>query len=333
MRPALTLGFTLLLCWAAIPEAAAHESQPASLELRQLTPERYEVIWRAPIYYGRPHPARLALPEQWKDVVVPNERALPDSLVVRRVVAVGTGDLEGSRIRFPGLEKTLTDVFVRLNRLDGTTMTLVAKPSRPYAEMQGQRLWHAAARDYLRLGFEHILSGLDHLLFVLGLLMIVSAPGMLLKTITAFTIAHSITLGIATLGFGRAPLPPLNATIALSILFLAPEVLRVNRGETSLTIRYPWMVAFLFGLLHGFGFASGLSTAGMSGAQIPLALLFFNLGVEIGQVAFILVVLSVLAALHRLKVRFPGWAEPVPAYVLGTVGAFWFIQRFVYLLA
>ncbi|MGA6927441.1 MAG: HupE/UreJ family protein, partial [Desulfosarcina sp.] len=265
----------LLLAMGVGTQGQAHESQPGTLELRQVDQNRYEVSWRAPIYFGRPHPARLELPEQWQTVVEPTVRQLSDSQLFRRIVTVDRQGVEGSIIRFPGLENTQTDVFVRLNRQDGTTMTAVVRPSKPYAQLRGVRTWYKTAGEYIALGFHHILQGIDHLLFVLGLLLIVKGRMTLLKTVTAFTVAHSITLAIATLGYARAPLPPLNAAIALSILFLGPEIVRSWRGETSLTIRYPWVVAFLFGLLHGFGFASGLSTTGMPRAELPLALLFF----------------------------------------------------------
>jgi hypothetical protein len=156
---------------------------------------------------------------------------------------------------------------------------------------------------------------------------------MLLKTITSFTVAHSITLAVATLGYARVPLAPLNATIALSILFLSPEIVRSRRGETSLTIRMPWVVAFFFGLLHGFGFASGLSITGMPMAELPFALLFFNVGVELGQVLFIFVVLAAIASLRRMEVRPPNWTKPLPVYALGSVSAYWFFQRLAVLLA
>jgi hypothetical protein len=180
---------------------------------------------------------------------------------------------------------------------------------------------------YLRLGIEHIALGVDHLLFVLGLLLIVSSTRMLLKTITAFTVAHSITLGLATLGLARAPELPLNAVIALSILFLGPEIVRVWRGQTSFTIQHPWVVAFVFGLLHGFGFASGLTAMGLPQGEIPLALLFFNVGVELGQIAFVCLVLGLVRSFRTLEIRWPRWAQMVPGYVVGTLGAFWFIQR------
>jgi len=180
---------------------------------------------------------------------------------------------------------------------------------------------------YLVEGIRHILLGVDHLLFVLGLLLIVANRWMLLKTITSFTIAHSITLAIATLGHASAPVPPLNAAIALSILFLGPEIVRRWRGQTSFTIRHPWVVAFAFGLLHGFGFASGLTKMGLPQSEIPLALLLFNVGVEIGQIFFVLIILLLERSFRILEIRWPRWAEAMPAYTVGSLGAFWTIQR------
>ncbi len=322
----------LLLAFGACSVLSAHESQPGTLELRQVDKDRYEVTWRVPIYFGQHHPARLELPMHWKTVVEPTTRLLPDSQVFRNVVTVGTSGVEGSTLRFPGLENTITDVFVRLNRLDGTVMTAIVRPSKPYAQLLGERTWYTAAGEYIGLGFHHILQGIDHLLFVLGLLLIVKARMTLLKTITAFTVAHSITLAIATLGYASAPLPPLNAAIALSILFLGPEIVHSWRGETSLTIRYPWMVAFLFGLLHGFGFASGLSTTGMPKAELPMALLFFNVGVELGQIVFVITALALVRSFKVLEVRWPRWAEALPGYTVGSFGAYWTIQRTIILL-
>jgi hydrogenase/urease accessory protein HupE len=322
----------LLLAIGARANVQAHESQPGMLELRQVDKDRYEVTWRAPIYFGQPHPARLELPEHWKTVVEPTERLLADSQVFSRVVVVGSQGVEGSILRFTGLEKTITDVFVRLNRLDGTVMTAVIRPTKPYAQLRGERSWYTTAGEYIGLGFHHILQGVDHLLFVLGLLLIVKGRMTLLKTITAFTVAHSITLAIATLGYAHAPLPRLNAAIALSILFLGPEIVRTWRGETSLTIRYPWIVAFLFGLLHGFGFASGLSTTGMPKAELPLALLFFNVGVELGQLVFVFTALALARSFKVLEVRWPRWVEELPGYTVGSLGAYWTIQRTIMLL-
>ena len=320
--------FVLLALGAGMSgESFAHESQPGVLEISQLGVTRYEVIWRAPIYYGKPHPARLQLPKDWVTVGKPTVRQLSDSALHRRVVDVPGKSINGSVIRFPRLEVTITDVFVFISRLDGSQATLVVRPTQPYAELLGDRPWYISAKEYLVLGLHHILTGVDHLLFVLGLLLIVSSRWVLLKTITAFTIAHSITLAIATLGYASAPVPPLNAAIALSILFLGPEIVRVWRGQTSFTIRHPWVVAFAFGLLHGFGFASGLTTIGLSGAEIPVALLLFNVGVEIGQLFFVLIIVMLVRSFRVLAIRWPRWSEALPAYTVGGLGAFWTIQR------
>ena len=325
--------FLAILVAPFLPRAAqGHESQPGSLDIRQLAGNRYEVLWKAPIYYGRPHPARVELPDHWQTVVEPTGRILPDSHLYRQVVAIGEQGVNKSVVRFPGLEGTITDVFVRLNRLDGTTMTAVVRPTKPYAELRGERSWHTTAAEYIGLGFNHILFGVDHLLFVLGLLLIVRGKATLIKTVTAFTVAHSITLAIATLGYASAPLPPLHAAIALSILFLGPEIVRSWRGETSLTIRYPWIVAFLFGLLHGFGFASGLLTTGMPRAELAPALLFFNVGVELGQIGFVAVTLMLSQSFKALEMRWPLWVERAPGYAVGICGAYWTIQRTFILL-
>ena len=188
------------------------------------------------------------------------------------------------------------------------------------------------AKTFFTVGVRHILLGVDHLLFVLGLMLIVANRWMLVKTITAFTLAHSITLAIATLGYASAPVPPLNAAIALSILFLGPEIVRAWRGQTSFTIRHPWVVAFVFGLLHGFGFASGLTVMGLPQPEIPVALLFFNLGVEAGQLAFVLAVVFLERAFRTMEIRWPGWAQMLPGYVVGSLGAFWTIQRTLMML-
>jgi hydrogenase/urease accessory protein HupE len=323
----------LFLVLGVCAVSTAHESQPGMLELRQVDRERYEVTWRAPIYFGQPHPARFELPEHWKTVVEPTMRLFADSQVFRSVVTVGNGGVEGSLLRFPKLESTITDIFIRLTRLDGTVMTAVVRPSKPYAHLRGERTWYTTAGEYIGHGFHHILRGADHLLFVLGLLLIVKGRMMLLKTVTAFTVAHSITLAMATLGYATVPLPPLEVAIALSIFFLGPEVVRSWRGETSLTIRYPWIVAFLFGLLHGFGFATGLSTIGMPKAEVLLALLFFNVGVELCQLFFVFTALALVRSLKALNIRWPRWVEVLPGYTVGSLGAYWSIQRTVVLLA
>ncbi len=323
----LLAGLLLVVCAGIFGQVFAHELQPSSLELRQLTPERYEVIWRAPIYYGKAHPARLQLPEQWQTVGEPTIKQLSDSALHRRVVSVPNGAIDGGVIRFLGLEATITDVFIRFIWLDGTQTTAIARPNRPWVEIVAQRSAWQVAWDYTVLGVDHILSGFDHLTFVLALLLIVSGARRLLVTVTSFTLAHSITLAAATLGVMWVPGPPVEATIALSILFLASELVKVNRGQTSLTARYPWVVAFTFGLLHGFGFAGALGAVGLPQNEIPLALLMFNVGVELGQLLFIAAVLALLAVVRKVRTEWPDWAHQLPAYGIGSIAAFWFIER------
>jgi hydrogenase/urease accessory protein HupE len=184
---------------------------------------------------------------------------------------------------------------------------------------------------YVSQGIRHILFGADHMLFVLGLLLIVADRWMLLKTVTAFTVAHSITLAAATLGYVNVPVLPLNAAIALSILFLGPEIVRSWRGETSFTLRNPWVVAFAFGLLHGFGFASALTSAGLPPSELPIALVSFNVGVELGQLGLIALVILLERSFATLQMRWPRWARALPGYAVGSLGAFWTVQRLMML--
>jgi len=318
----------LLLLWTGLAGLAqAHELQPSSMELRQLTSERFEVIWRAPVYYRKPHPAQLQLPEIWQTVGEPTIQQLQDSALHRRVVDVPGGVIDGAMIHFVGLESTITDVFARFVWLDGSETTAIARPSQPWIEVAAQRSAWQVAWDYTVLGVDHILSGFDHLTFVLALLLIVSGARRLLITVTSFTLAHSITLAAATLGVLWVPGPPVEAVIALSILFLASELVKVNRGFPSLTARYPWIVAFTFGLLHGFGFAGALAEVGLPQHEVPLALLMFNVGVELGQLLFIAVILVIVRLSKWLRSEWPAWIRQVPAYGIGGIAALWLIER------
>ncbi len=193
--------------------------------------------------------------------------------------------------------------------------------------LAGSGSFFNAAKRYTVLGVEHILEGIDHLLFVFALLLVVSSGWVLIKTITAFTVAHSITLGLATLGYLSMPVAPVEAAIALSIVFLCVEILRARSGRSSLTFRYPWLVAFAFGLLHGLGFAGALAAIGLPPSEIPIALLFFNLGVEIGQVLFVLAVLLLLRIGRQLSLHWPEALQPLPPYAIGTVATYWFLER------
>lgn len=303
----------------------AHELQPGFLQLKETTPHQYEVLWKQPTSLGNPLRLTPVFPAGCQAANTAQSEVLPQSWVWRMRLSCPKG-LAGQMLSIEGLEAFATDVLIRVEHGDGRVETHLLKPVDPSVTLN-QAAGEHGRWTYLTLGIEHIALGIDHLLFVLGLLLIVSNRWTLIKTITSFTVAHSITLAIASLGSVQLPAAPLNAVIALSILFLAPEVIRVWRGQTSLTIRKPWLVAFAFGLLHGFGFASGLAALGLPHAEIAPALLLFNIGVEIGQLAFVLLVVGLERAFHILKINWPRWVEMLPAYTLGTLGAFWTIQR------
>jgi len=329
----------LLLCvlaatmtWFA-PPAGAHELQPGYLELREAAPGSYQVLWKLPSLGGSDArmPITPVFPERCRQTTqARGERAGTAWVFTGRLEC--DGGLAGQTIGIEGLEAFATDVLVRVQHADGTVETHVLKPVSPAATLRSAGDGRRGAGVYLYLGIEHILLGVDHLLFVLGLLLIVRDRWMLVKTVTAFTLAHSITLAIATFGVARVEAAPLNAAIALSILFLGPEIVRRWRGQTSFTIRHPWVVAFAFGLLHGFGFASGLAQLGLPRGEIPLALLLFNVGVEVGQLAFVVLVLMLERAFRLLEIRWPIFLQRLPGYTVGALGAFWTIQRVVVLV-
>jgi hydrogenase/urease accessory protein HupE len=319
---ALAAAFALCCCSVAI----AHEVRPGFLELTQTAEETYNFLWKKPS--GGEVELQIApvVPAQCRLVVPGAQQLSPGAVVVRGQLSC-PGGIAGKTLAIAGLESTITDVLVRVNHADGRLESHLLRPTSASVTFGGDTGLAERALGYVQLGFQHILLGADHLLFVLGLMLIVADRWMLVKTLTAFTVAHSITLALATLGYASAPLLPLNAAIALSILFLGPEIVRAWRGETSFTIRHPWVVAFAFGLLHGFGFASGLSAMGLPSDEIPLALLLFNIGVELGQLAFVLLVVLLERAFRVLEVRWPLPMQRLPGYVVGTLGAFWTIQR------
>jgi len=331
----LPLAIVWLAALAAAP-ALAHEVRPGFLELREQTDGSYSMLWKQPS--GGEVEIRIApvFPEECRYVSRDRQQLTPGALISRGTLLCQDG-LAGKSIAIAGLETTITDVLVRVHHADGRLESHVLRPASTSVTLGGVTGTGELAWNYFRLGVQHILLGVDHLLFVLGLLLIVANRWALVKTITAFTVAHSITLGIATLGYVSAPALPLNVAIALSILFLGPEMVRAWRGETSFTIEHPWVVAFAFGLLHGFGFSGALREVGLPQKDIPLALLFFNVGVEAGQLLFIAAVFIIFAAARRvagrIELSWPDWAPALPAYAIGAMAAFWFIQRtaaFVY---
>jgi hydrogenase/urease accessory protein HupE len=314
----------VLVLLGAAP-AGAHESRPGYLELREVSAGRYEVLWKQPAVGDLVLRLNPVFPDSCT-LTGADRQLLPGAMSTRMSLSC-PGGLAGSTIHIAGLESTITTVLVRVQHLDGSAETHLVHPVDPFVTIRGTAGWTERARSYLQLGVEHILLGADHLLFVLGLLLLIQDRWMLVKTVSAFTVAHSITLAVATLGHASVPGPPLNAAIALSILFLGPEIVRSWRGQTSLTLRRPWLVAFAFGLLHGFGFASGLTATGLPRGEIPLALLLFNVGVEIGQLGFVCLILLLERSFRQLEITWPLWAAHAPGYLVGSLGAFWTIQR------
>ena len=305
----------------------AHEVRPAYLELRESEAGTYRVFWKVP---GQGDNLRLGLyvelPTDCTNVSEP-QGSMANNAFTERWTVKRAGGLNGGTIHIAGLAATMTDVLVRLERLDGSTQVTRLTPSSPSFVVEAAPGALEVARTFTVLGVEHILTGIDHLLFVLALLIITGGGWRLVKTVTAFTISHSLTLSAATLGFIHVPQPPVEAVIALSIVFVAAEIVRMHRGIESITARAPWLVAFSFGLMHGLGFANGLSEAGIPPGNIPTALLFFSLGVEAGHFLFVGAVLSLLVLIRRLRLPFPRWTELVPPYAIGMIAMFWFIQR------
>ena len=315
---------TLMLLFSAA--AWADIFRPAYLELSQESEERYRVLWRVP---ALPDSRRLAAEPVWPRSVTASEArtAMIGGSWEERYALTATGGLIGSEVRIAGILGSATDVIVRIERLDGTTQLERLRPAEPVFIVTASPGPGEVAWDYFVLGVEHILGGIDHLLFVLALLLLVRNLRRLVVTVTAFTVAHSITLICATLGLISVPGPPVEAIIALSIVFVAAEVIHEQQGRDSLTARAPWIVAFAFGLLHGLGFAGALEEVGLPDTAIPVALLMFNVGVEAGQLLFVGALMVAALAMRRTpRLPFPLVSRSV-SYVIGSVAAFWTIER------
>ena len=304
----------------------AHEVRPAYLRIQQTAPDQFDLLWRVPPRGDLRLGIYVRLPEHCEET---GETLawLDEGTCVERWSAVCPGGISEQRVEITGLSSTVIDALARVERLDGTTQVARLTPAEPGFEVTESESWGQVARTYTLLGIEHILLGIDHLLFVLALLMLVANVRTLVWTITSFTLAHSLTLAAATLGWVHVPQAPVEAVIALSILFVATEIVHWRQGRPGITRRWPWLVAFTFGLLHGFGFAGALSEIGLPEHAIPLALLFFNVGVEAGQLLFITAVFGISMVLKRINL--PGWAWRVPVYAIGSLAAFWTIQRIV----
>jgi hydrogenase/urease accessory protein HupE len=327
----LRLLIVLLTALGVAVPVAADEFRPAYLQLHQVDAVTYDVLWKVPALDEtttmRIHPV---FPDRTQALSPVRSSYATGATALRWRVAV-EGGLAGKAIAFPGLSASPIDVLVRVERSDGTVQLGRVLPVEPRFMVTASPGAFEVVTTYTVLGIEHILTGFDHLSFVLALLLLVKGKRRLIATVTAFTVAHSLTLFAATLGWVRVPGPPVEAMIALSIVFVATEIVHARQGRPGLTGRFPWTVAFVFGLLHGLGFAGALAEVGLPQASIPTALLFFNVGVEIGQLSFITLVFAIVAVSLRVSRRLalitPGWLWRVPPYAIGGLASFWVVQR------
>jgi hydrogenase/urease accessory protein HupE len=315
------------LCLVGLTPANADEFRPALLEISETQPGRYSVTWKAPMKSGRPLALIPVFPDGLSSIGPPSRRMVQGNVIQQTNWTSEPGALIGNTIRIDGLSGVQIDVILRLNLADGSEHSAILRPASPSFQVPVRATRWMVISSYWKIGTIHILEGFDHLLFVLALLLIIPNLWMLVKTITAFTVSHSISLALATLGVITVPGPPTEAVIALSILLLAVEIVHRHEGRDTLTIRLPWIVALSFGLVHGLGFAGALAEVGLPRQDIPLALLMFNVGVETGQLLFVGAVLAVIAVLKKAPVRWPSWSWRISPYAIGSVAAFWTVER------
>jgi hydrogenase/urease accessory protein HupE len=323
-----TFALLLLLNALLAVSAFADELRPAYLSIRETRPDEFSVLWKVPASGDK----RLGLYLHLPDTCVPKAepiRMIENAFYSERWTAICNGGLRGRAIAIDGLLSTATDALGRIEYGDGSVEIARLTPELPSFVVMGVQSGWEVAWTYFLLGVDHILSGYDHLLFVFALILLINDFWTLAKTITAFTLAHSVTLAGASLGYFSLPQKPVEATIALSIAFVASELIKQRPGERRLSESYPWVVAFAFGLLHGFGFAGALKETGLPQTDVPVALLTFNLGVEAGQLLFVASVWIAFAAVRRLATLRAAPARLVAAYLVGTVSMFWFVERIV----
>jgi hydrogenase/urease accessory protein HupE len=310
-----------LLVLLAASQAQAHEVRPAYLQLTETAPGQFDVLWKQPLLGDRRLPLEPVLPDECVSIGNPVPEVAGAALIERWRT---TCDLRAGSVAISGLSQTLTDVLVEIRYLSAEPVSQLLKPSRPSMDLASPtpQLW-----SYLTFGVEHLLLGLDHILFVVGLVLFIGNTWTLVKTITAFTVAHSITLACSVLGLISLPQGPVEAVIALSILFLARELVEPPERRSRITLGRPWLMAFAFGLLHGFGFAGALTEIGLPADQLAISLLLFNVGIELGQLLVIGLMLGA-AAIFRQAWRHNREVWPGRfAWIMGSVAGFWTIDR------
>ncbi|MDK3075042.1 HupE/UreJ family protein [Sedimentitalea sp. JM2-8] len=323
-------ALALLLLATLQPSApTAHALDPGYLELSAIDAAQWRVYWRMPDVNGRPMPIAPRLSNACEQTPSPAP-AFDGRAWVASFMATCPDGLAGVTIRIEGLERTRTDVLVRYELAPGQARTQRLTASAPDFTVPSDPGRGAVFASYVSLGVTHILEGLDHLLFVFALLLLVGQPRRLIWAITAFTLAHSLTLAAATLGWLRLPSAPVEVVVALSIVFLAYELALPPERRDPAAERFPALVAFGFGLIHGLGFAGALREIGLPQDDIPLALLSFNIGVELGQLLFIALILTVGHLARRVvpvMARNGPRLTRVSSYVIGSTAAFWVIER------
>ncbi len=321
----LLLPFLLVLLLLS-SDLFAHESRPAYLDIKEKSIGILHVNWTRPVLDDRALNIHPVFPASCNAEETTSAYQLQGLIHERWILDCENGELVGKQIEISGLRNTISDVLIRLQRLEGEVQIMVLDNQNPiFLFKDASPSLTSVAFDYFKLGILHIKGGNDHLLFVLGLLLLIQGFWNIVKTITTFTLAHSLSLVAAVLGYVHVPSAPIEAIIALSIMFLACELVRVD--VRSLSRRLPWLVAGIFGLVHGLGFAGGLSEIGLPQSDIPLALFMFNVGVEAGQILFVLLA---LALLHVLNMFVAAWFDKikfVTSYAMGSVAAFWLIER------
>lgn len=322
----LCLVLTLLIQVLAAAVVRADELRPAYLAMRETGPSEFSVLWKVPGASDFRLGLYVRLPEACKSKSEP-VRGMEAGAFFERWNVVCSNDMTGKEIVVDGLRTTVTDVLARIEYRGGSIQVARLTATSPSFVIAGAQTKLSVAKAYTLLGIDHILTSLDHLLFVLALILLISDRWKLVKTITAFTVAHSVTLAGAALGYLSLPQKPVEATIALSIAFLASELIKMSPEEKRLTEAYPWIVSFSFGLLHGFGFAGALKEIGMPQTDVPLALLTFNLGVEAGQLIFVLAIVTGMTAARQLFVIPLVPARMTAAYLIGTTSLVWLISR------
>lgn len=326
MRSNCFYGVVIAFCLSVSNILFAHEIRPGYLELKEEGINKYAVTWKLPVLNNQA-PQVYPIFSNEEEIVKLREERTPSALTVYSSLST-SGDLGGTYLKFHNLEKMLFDVLIRIERQSGEVNTMMARPSKPGIVIPVQSGTFQVAKTFGILGIEHILFGWDHLLFVLALILLIENMSVLLTTITSFTIAHSITLASSSLGHMSLPSAPVEIVIALSVIFLAREVILVKKGKLGISARKPWIVAFIFGLLHGFGFAGALESIGLPQHAITSSLLSFNVGVEIGQIVFILLMIGGFFLFKKiLKLSIPKWSYASCGYLIGGVSTFWFIDR------